>query len=67
VSPDLSSAVWRKSRKSQDNGGCIEVADLGDHVALRDSNNPDGPVLVVTAFEWACFLDGVARGEFSRG
>ncbi len=35
--------------------------------ALRDSKNPDGPVLLFTAFEWECFLDGVDKGEFRRG
>lgn len=63
---DLSNAVWRKSRKSQNNGACVEVADLGDHMAMRDSKNPDGPVLVFTAFEWECFVDGVEKGEFRR-
>lgn len=48
---DLSRAVWRKSRKSQDNGGCVEVADLREYVAVRDSKDPNGPVLVFTAFE----------------
>jgi hypothetical protein len=66
VTPDLSSATWRTSTKSQDNGGCVEVADLAEHVAVRDSKNPDGPVLVFTAFEWECFLDGVNKGEFRR-
>lgn len=67
MSIDLSRAVWRKSTKSGNNGQCVEVADLGDHYALRDSKNPDGPVLLFTAFEWECFLDGVDKGEFRRG
>lgn len=66
MSVDLTGAAWRKSVKSQNNGGCVEVADLGDHVALRDSKNPTGPVLVFTAFEWECFVDGVDKGEFAR-
>ncbi len=66
MSTDLSRAVWRKSTKSAANGGCVEVADLGDQFALRDSKNPDGPVLLFTAFEWECFLHGVDKGEFPR-
>jgi hypothetical protein len=42
----------------------VEVADVGAHVALRDSKNPTGPVLVFTAYEWQCFLNGAAGGEF---
>lgn len=63
---DTSGAVWRKSTKSQDNGGCVEVAELPGGIAIRDSKNPDGPVLVFSALEWDCFLDGVERGEFPR-
>lgn len=34
--------VWRKSRQSQDEGACVELAFAG---LIRDSKNPDGPVL----------------------
>ena len=61
---DLTKAVWRKSRKSANNGGCGEVADLGGHVAVRDSKHPDAAPLVFTAFEWECFVDGVRNDEF---
>jgi hypothetical protein len=67
MSVDLSNAVWRKSTQSSSNGGCVEVADLGEHIALRDSKILDGPVLLFTAMEWDCFLDGVDKGEFHRG
>jgi hypothetical protein len=66
VTVDLTGAVWRKSNKSANNGGCVEVADLGEVVAVRDSKQPDGPVLTFTAFEWDCFLDGAEKGEFRR-
>ena len=40
---DLSHAVWRKARRSQHNGGCVEVAaNLGKVVAVRDSKRPEG-------------------------
>jgi hypothetical protein len=35
--------AWRKSSYSSSNGGaCIELADLGEGVGVRDSKNPDG-------------------------
>lgn len=63
---DLSQAEWIKSAKSTATGGCVEVADLGAHVAVRDSKNPTGPKLVFTPHEWDCFLDGARKGEFDQ-
>ena len=60
---DPATAKWRKSSHSGSNG-CVEVAQSGDQVAVRDSKDPSGPVLVFTTFEWGAFLDGVRDGEF---
>jgi hypothetical protein len=47
---DLSNATWRKASRSGENGGnCVELADAaGAMVAVRDSKDPDGPVLLLT-------------------
>ncbi|GAA4239720.1 hypothetical protein GCM10022254_61030 [Actinomadura meridiana] len=46
---DLSDAVWRKARRSTENGGnCIELASLKNTIAIRDSKNPNGPKLTIT-------------------
>jgi hypothetical protein len=50
---DLKQAKWRKARRSLSNGGeCVELADVagaaGAVVAVRDSKDPDGPVLLLT-------------------
>jgi hypothetical protein len=55
---DLSTAVWRKSTYSA-NGGCVEVAFVNDQVAVRDSKDRLGPVLVFTIPEWEAFTKGV--------
>lgn len=49
---ELRNADWRKSSYSGSNGGdCVELADaaaaVADAVAVRDSKDPDGPVLLV--------------------
>ena len=55
---DLTRAERRKSSRSGSNGGaCVEVArNLPCGVAVRDSKNPDGPVLIVSRDEWAQFI-----------
>ena len=54
---ELSSATWIKSSHSDANGGnCIEIApDFPAAVPVRDSKNPDGPVLMVSRSAWAAF------------
>jgi hypothetical protein len=66
-SAELTSAQWRKSRHSNGQGACVEVAFLPDgRVALRDSKDAGtGPALLFTPREWAAFTAGVADGEFS--
>jgi hypothetical protein len=63
---DLSTASWRKSSWSSTNG-CVEVAFVQGRVAVRDSKDRTGPVLVFTAHEWQAFLRGVGAGEFDQG
>jgi hypothetical protein len=63
---DLSRAQWRKSSWSAGNGGdCVEVAgNLPGAVAVRDSKDPQGPVLTFSTAEWRAFMSGLKAGEF---
>jgi uncharacterized protein DUF397 len=47
---------WVKSSFSFSNGNCVEVAGLGRMVGLRDSKDPEGPVLRFTPSEWSAFI-----------
>lgn len=44
----MDDVTWRKSRRSNDQGGeCVEIAVLAEVVGLRDSKDPDGPRLLL--------------------
>ncbi|XRQ08586.1 DUF397 domain-containing protein [Actinomadura welshii] len=46
---DLRYAKWRKSSHSGSNAAeCVELADVTGAVAVRDSKDPNGPVLLLT-------------------
>jgi hypothetical protein len=60
---DDSGARWRKSSRSGSQGGaCVEIADLGAIVGVRDSKNPTGPKLTFTRREMAEFATHVKTG-----
>lgn len=56
---------WRKASYSTTNGGgCVEVAaNLPGIVAVRDSKDPDGPVLTIKDARWGDFIAEVKAGQ----
>ncbi|MET9023421.1 DUF397 domain-containing protein [Actinopolymorpha sp. NPDC004070] len=61
---DLSRARWRKASASVGMSNCVEVADLGAQLAVRDSKDRQGPKLVFGAGAWSSFVGGAKKGEF---
>ncbi|MEV7419001.1 DUF397 domain-containing protein [Streptomyces sp. NPDC089919] len=56
---------WRKSSKSTDAEGtnCLELAEQGGEILIRESDRPDVVVRTSRA-KLRAFLDGAAAGEF---
>jgi hypothetical protein len=59
ASPSSTSGLdhsWRKSSKSLQNGDCIEVRLGINGVEVRDSKDPEGPVLAIDTKSWRSFV-----------
>jgi Domain of unknown function (DUF397) len=52
----FSNALWRKSSRSVSGGNCVEISSNDHVIGVRDSKNPNGPVMVVAPVEWTYFL-----------
>ncbi|MFE9852763.1 DUF397 domain-containing protein [Streptomyces sp. NPDC005576] len=47
---------WQKSSHSGDEGGqCVEVSSHPAAIHIRDSKNPEGPILTVSTGTWSAF------------
>jgi hypothetical protein len=51
---------WHKSTYSSEQGGdCVEVATHPAAVHVRDSKNPDGPILTLDPATWTAFTASI--------
>ncbi|MFA1546382.1 DUF397 domain-containing protein [Actinomadura chokoriensis] len=54
--------AWRKSSHSSSQGdACVELADFGETVGVRDSKDPNGPKLTITRDGFRTLLAGIKR------
>ncbi|SCL15763.1 DUF397 domain-containing protein [Micromonospora inyonensis] len=63
---ELGEVAWHVSTRSGNGGGnCVEagpVLDGSRRVAVRDSKDRSGPVLVYSATAWTAFVAGLRAG-----
>src|SRR4051812_47272641 len=61
-----STLAWTKSSRSTGNGACVEVKSPSvESVVVRDSKDPQGPVLTFAPEAWASFVADVEGGSFN--
>lgn len=60
---ELPGAVWRKSSRSGAVGNCVELTWLEDRAGMRNSRDPDGPVLVYPRADLMAFVADAKKRE----
>lgn len=70
---DLTEADWQRAAEpdADPDGEYVEIAfvphtDGNTYIAMRNSKQPDGTVLVFTESEWDAFVQGAKAGEFDE-
>ncbi|MGI5246445.1 DUF397 domain-containing protein [Dactylosporangium sp. CA-139066] len=61
---DRSTPVWVKSSRC-DASNCVEVADMGPEILIRNSLFPAGDVVGVSRRDWGAFVAAVASGRLA--
>lgn len=57
---------WIKATASTTGGECVEMRRADEAIEVRDSKDPQGPVLRFTPGEVAAWFDGARKGEFDH-
>ncbi|GAA4241539.1 hypothetical protein GCM10022254_70780 [Actinomadura meridiana] len=64
---NVEQVAWRKSSyTSQEGGTCVELANLDLTVGVRDSTDPQGPVLQFNRPAVAQLVSRIKTGELDR-
>ncbi|WP_327722298.1 DUF397 domain-containing protein [Streptomyces sp. NBC_00490] len=63
---DLTHARWRKSSYSGGANDCVEIAELDEHTAVRDSKNINHRPLVFSKAAIRALVSGIAYGAIGE-
>lgn len=56
--------IWRKSSYSGgEQGQCVEVTEMPSAIHVRDTKDPDGPSLILTAAGFSAFTQFASEFE----
>jgi hypothetical protein len=61
----MSEPTWRKSSRSGSGQDCVEIAETPDGIAVRDSKDTAGPVLMVDVSVWQRFLTALKAHDLA--
>ena len=62
---DRSAVRWIKSSMSNGATQCVETTSIKEgEILVRNSRDPEGPILAFTKAEWVAFIAGAKAGEF---
>lgn len=56
---------WHSPSRCGESGQCVQVTGAMVQVAMRDSKDPDGPVLRWPRGAWVEFVEAVKADEFT--
>jgi hypothetical protein len=57
---------WRKSSYSVNSGNCVELADAGPAILVRDSKHPEAGHLTFTRAELSALIAAARAGELDH-
>jgi predicted secreted Zn-dependent protease len=60
---DHKSLIWHTALNC-DGGTCVQVAADQNAILIRNSRQPDGPLVEYTPEEWHEFVSGIKKGDF---
>jgi hypothetical protein len=67
AAPDLTTAQWRTSSFSGNNGTCVQIAALPNgRIAVRNSNHPEDGIILSTRTEINAWITRIKTGELDN-